>query len=63
MPGLSKIVSPGLALLTAAWIDCPGRTTILADGVADADAATVALRVTPSPVAHAAVMNLRTLAP
>jgi len=60
---LIKIVSPGLALLTAAWIDCPGLTTIVDDAVAVADAATVALSVTPSPAAHAAVINLRMLTP
>src|SRR5215831_2131289 len=37
-PGLTSTVSPGLARLTAAWIDCPGPTTIVLDD-AEADAA------------------------
>jgi hypothetical protein len=58
---LTKTVSPGLARLTAAWMDCPGPTTIVAD--AEADAAPAALSATPSPAAHAAAINLRTLPP
>jgi hypothetical protein len=33
---LIRTVSPGLAWLTAAWMDCPGPTTIVFDTVAEA---------------------------
>jgi hypothetical protein len=58
--------------LIAAWIDCPGDTTIVVPAgvawcvvAAEADPATAnaVLSEIPSVVAHAAVMNLRIDAP
>ncbi len=60
-PGLIRTVSPGLARLTAAWMDWPGQTTIVLDTQADAAVAMPALSPIPSTAAHAAIRNLRML--
>ena len=64
-------MSPGCAWLTAAWMDWPGDTTMMAAGLAwcvvaaeaGPAAANAVVSEIPSVVAHAAVMNLRIDAP
>src|SRR5215472_9470361 len=57
-PGFTRTVSPGWAWFTAAWMDCPGPTTmtLVTD---DAAAACGTPSATPSAIAGAAKINLR----
>ena len=64
-------MSPGCARLTAAWMDWPGDTTIVAAGLAwcvvaaeaGPAAANAVVSEIPSVVAHAAMMNPRIQCP